>query len=89
MGTPPPASMSSPSKVMFDDFACRRVNFAQLRVAALTVTCFEPPRGVPVAIAAARELDHIARLRLVIGGREVAAGSNGQRRGLDRGSGTE
>jgi hypothetical protein len=41
-GAPPPASMSSPSKVMFDDFACNRENFAQLRVAALTVTCFDP-----------------------------------------------
>ena len=86
MGTPPPASISRPSKVMFDDFACRRENFAQLRVAALTVTCFEPRRRVPRAVVAARELDHVARLRLVVGGGEVAARLNRDhsRRGLRR-----
>ena len=31
---------------MFDDFACSRENFAQLRVTALTVTCFVPPSGL-------------------------------------------
>src|SRR5215210_1691757 len=46
IGAPPPASMSRPSKVMLDDFAWIRENFAQLRVTALTVTCFVPPSGV-------------------------------------------
>jgi hypothetical protein len=41
--------MSMPSKVTFDDFACRRGNFAQFRVAALTVICFVAPSGVSQA----------------------------------------